>query len=729
MPYAFKSWRSIVATVSMADENSHPKEAQISEHPVHITTAKQKSLKITILQTFITLTIITVVSISANFYLRSRNAILDLSDKVVREVTSKIINETTHYLNVPANQTKTFSNLVTDSNIMNIHEKMWETMWEQLIIIPQVQAYFIADTNGSYVQVRREPEYATRYIDRSGDQAIERWFYRDETYAITRTMERVPTFDPRVRPWYGNTGVEPTISWTDVYVSTTAQTPVIAATYPYVDEQGELSAVICANIPLHSLSDFLAEQKISENGIVFIINEKYEVMAFPDKSLTTKKDSSTGELRLALVGELGQEYITDAYVTYKETKADKFTSRTDGKDYLVNITPFPKAFDSKWQIVTIIPESDLLGTVTISLYWALLIALVIFLASILAIYVITTNITGSIVTLAQRTDKIRDFQLDEFEGVPSKIKEIDLMSSALVKVTHGLQAFRKYVPAALVRQLIQLDKQVKLGGEKAELTIFFSDIRQFTTISEDMQPEELMIHLSNYFNQLTQIIMSEKGTIDKYIGDAIMAFWGAPVNLANSPELACRAALRCQTKLRELNREWKAKGIPIFHTRMGINTGETLVGNLGSNERMNYTIIGDSVNLASRLEKANNIYGTHIIVSESTHGYVSDKFLFRPLDIICVKGRREPVRIYDLVADLSESVTQKARDFCRYFDIAFNYYLDKKWDHALKVLEQLREYFPHDTSIQVFIDRCNDFRARPEGSMDDWDGSAVSNET
>lgn len=720
MPYALYSY--------MEDQNNYIQDQQTSEHPVHVTSAKKKSLKVTLLQTFITLTLFTVVSISTNFYLRSRTAIFDLSDKVVKEVTSKIIDRTTHYLNAPAIQTKTFSKLVTDPNIMNTHENMWKSMWEQLMILPQVQAYFIADTNGSYVQVRREPEYATRYIDRSKGQPIERWFYRNEAYGITRTMERVPTFDPRVRPWYKNTGVEPKIWWTDVYVSTTAQTPVIAATYPHVNDQGELSAVVCANIPLHSLSDFVAEQEISENGIVFITNEKYEVMAFPDKSLTTKKDSSTGELRLALVGELGQKHITDAYVAYKETKADKFISRTEGKDYLVNVTPFPKAFDSEWQIVTIMPESDLLGSVTITLYWALLIALVIFVASLFAIYFITTNITGSIITLAQRTDKIRDFRLDEFEGVPSKIKEIDLMSSALVKVTHGLQAFRKYVPAALVRQLIQLDKQVRLGGEKAELTIFFSDIRQFTTISEDMQPEELMIHLSNYFNQLSQIIMSEKGTIDKFIGDAIMAFWGAPVKLANSPELACRAALRCQTKLMELNREWNAKGIPIFHTRMGIHTGDTLVGNLGSNERMNYTIIGDSVNLASRLEKANNIYGTHIIVSESTHEFVSDKFLFRPLDIIVVKGRRGPVKIYDLVADLSDSVSQKARDFCKYFEIAFDYYLDKKWDHALKVLEQLSGYFPHDTSIRVFIDRCKDFRARPEGSMDGWDGSAVSNE-
>jgi adenylate cyclase len=689
---------------------------------------KKRSLKITILQTFITLMIITVAGISTNFYFRSRNAVLDLSEKITKEVTSKIIDRTTNYLNVPANQTITFSKLVTDPNIMNIHEEMWKYMWEQLMIVPQVQTFFIADTNGSYVQVRREPEYATRYIDRSKEKPIERWFYRDESYNITNTEERVPTFDPRVRPWYLGTGVEHKIYWTDVYVFTTAQTPGISASYPVLDQDGYVSVVVCANIPLHSLCDFLAEQRVTANGIVFIFNEKNEVMAYPDKSLTTRKDSATGELRLALVRELDRDFITQAFQIYESSKRDKFASVTGGRKYLVNIIPFPKSFVSQWKIFVVIPESDLLGSVNASLVWALLIALIIFATALLAIYLITNNITKSIVALAQRTAKISDFRLDEFEGVASKIREIDLMSSALVRTTQGLQAFRKYVPAALVRQLIQLNKRVELGGEKAELTIFFSDIREFTSICEGMPAEELMIHLSDYFDQLSQVIMAEKGTIDKYMGDSIMAFWGAPVKLDNSPELACRAALRCQKKLLDLNTHWKANGIPIFHTRIGIHTGETVVGNLGSSERMNYTIIGDSVNLASRLENANKLYGTHIIISESTYRYVSEKFLCRPLDIVKVKGKSESVKIYDLVADLDESIPQKAKDFCKYFKVVFDYYVNRKWGNALKVLKQLQNYFPNDASLKLFTGRCKEFQSRPEAIPVDWDGSVVLTE-
>jgi adenylate cyclase len=712
----------------MEDENNSVQEQPTVGIAAEKNARKKRSLKVAILRTFIMLTIITVGSISTNFYLRSSNAVLQLSDDVVRGVTEKIILETTNYLEVPANQTKTFSKLVTDTNIMNIHERMWEYMWEQLLIVPQVQAFFLADSNGSYVQVRREPDLATRYIDRTRQPPIERWFYRDESYQITNIAEDMPTFDPRDRPWYLNTGLDPKIYWTDVYVFTTAQTPGISASYPVLNTNGDLAVVVCANMPLHSVSDFLSEQRVSQNGLVFIINEKFEVMAFPDKSRTLVKDSATGELRLAFVDELGEEFITDAYLSYKERRRDQFVSVTDHKKYVVKTIPFPKSFVSNWQIVVIIPESDLLGSVNLTLFWALMGALAIFLASLLAIYLVTANITKSIITLSQRTEKISHFHLDEFQGVSSKIAEIDLMSSALVKAVQGLQAFGKYVPAALVRQLIALDKEARLGGEKAELTIFFSDIREFTSISEDTPAEELVSHLSQYFNYLSEIIMSEKGTIDKYIGDAIMAFWGAPVKLENGPELACRAALRCQKRLLDLNMEWKEAGIPIFYTRIGIHTGETIVGNLGSNERMNYTIIGDSVNLASRLEKANKVYGTHIVISESTYRYVSDTFLIRPLDIVTVRGRKEPVKIFDLMADRSEPVSEKAQAFCKYFEIAFNYYLGKKWNKALKVFLQLKRHFPNDTSINLFIRRCQDFRGRPEGSMVNWNGSVVLDE-
>ncbi len=212
-----------------------------------VRTKKKKSLKVAILQTFVTLTIISVGSISTNFYLRSRNAVLELSDDVIREVTDKIILTSTHYLEVPANQTRTFSKLVTDVNIMNIHEKMWEYMWEQLLIMPQVQAYFLADSNGNYVQVRREPELAPRYIDgrrnslskggSTGTRPIrsrEPWNrYRHSIPVFapgTSTQERIRKFTGRAKNMWSTSSYKVLLHnlWFAVNTATPSDPPLVA---------------------------------------------------------------------------------------------------------------------------------------------------------------------------------------------------------------------------------------------------------------------------------------------------------------------------------------------------------------------------------------------------------------------------------------------------------------------------------------------------------------------
>ncbi|MBN2443529.1 MAG: hypothetical protein JXJ04_19370 [Spirochaetales bacterium] len=705
----------------------------------------KKSFKLTILQAFITILVLTVGLLSGIFYIGSKNAIILLSDRITREVSDKVILSTTHYLNGPAQQTITVSNLatstlvtstlvtstlvtstlVTDPGIMSIHEELWKYMWEQQLVYTQMQSFFIADTNGSYVQVRREPRLATRYIDNSKDKQSEKIIYRDENYKIIETEEKTSTFDPRTRSWYKNTGTERKIYWTDVYVSTTAQTPVISASSPVLDDEGNLDGVVCTNIPLHSISDFIREHNVSKNGIVFIANEKNEVIAYPGIGSTIKVDETTKESRLIFVDELEEKSVTRAYDLYRQSHRNKYNSPANGINYMVNVISFPKSFSSEWKIFVVIPESDILGSVNNMLFAALFAAIVILFFSIFFIFIITNNIGKSIINLATSTDAIKDFRLDEFEGVPSKIKEINLMSDALLKTTEGLKSFRKYVPAELVRKLIQMNENAELGGERKELTIFFTDIQSFTTLSQDMAPEKVMNHLSDYLDNLCSIIMRKKGTIDKFIGDGIMAFWGAPVTLPDHPELACEAALACQKRLKELNIIWEEKKLPPLHTRIGIHTGNTVVGNVGSSERMNYTIVGDNVNLASRLEGTNKIYGTKVLISEDTYERVADKFLVRPLDIVAVKGRSKSVRIYELVSPLNEPVPGETKDFCMYFEEAFNLYLKKEWKKAHEIFKKLSGKFPHDKSLILYMKRCEDFFAHPELIPGEWDGTIV----
>jgi len=211
-------------------------------------------------------------------------------------------------------------------------------------------------------------------------------------------------------------------------------------------------------------------------------------------------------------------------------------------------------------------------------------------------------------------------------------------------------AFSRYVAPALVDQIMHDPAMLRLGGEKRVCTVFFSDIAGFTTLSEGLSPEQLVEFLNTYLTEVTDIILAHGGMLDKYEGDAVMAVFGAPILQPDHAERACRAALAVQARLTELRGAWKERGLPQFITRIGLNSGEMVVGNMGSRERFDYTVIGDAVNLGSRLEGANKQYGTYLMISEATRELAgANKFVTRELDMIRVKGKAEPVRVYELM--------------------------------------------------------------------------------
>jgi adenylate cyclase len=209
--------------------------------------------------------------------------------------------------------------------------------------------------------------------------------------------------------------------------------------------------------------------------------------------------------------------------------------------------------------------------------------------------------------------------------------------------------FSKFVSKSVVDDLLKHPDKLKLGGEKKILTVMFSDIRSFTTLSESMTPEELVEQLNQYLQAMTEIVIKYDGTLDKYVGDEIMAFWGAPIPMEDHALRACRCAIEQMDVLAAMNKEWQAQGKKSLHIGIGINTGDMVVGNMGSSSRMDYTLMGDNVNLGARLEGTNKVYSTGIIISEFTYDHVKDDVIVRELDLIRVKGKERPVRIYELV--------------------------------------------------------------------------------
>jgi adenylate cyclase len=284
-----------------------------------------------------------------------------------------------------------------------------------------------------------------------------------------------------------------------------------------------------------------------------------------------------------------------------------------------------------------------------------------------------------------------------------------------------LEAFHQYVPPGLITQIRQHPELLRLYGEEKELTVLFADIRAFTTLSEGLSPTTLVDLLNEHFSLMTDVIFKHLGTLDKYIGDAIMAFWGAPFPQPDHAERACLAGLDMVKALRSLQAKWEAEGRPRIDMGVGINTGPMVVGNMGSSKRFNFTVMGDNVNLASRLEGSNKTFGTRLVISESTYLPVKHLVAARELDLIRVKGKFKPVKIYEVMGAIEEY--ELFRDRIERFQRGLEAYRSAQWERSLALFEELGGDYPQDNPTHVFIDRCHELVAEPPPGA--WDGVYV----
>jgi adenylate cyclase len=283
------------------------------------------------------------------------------------------------------------------------------------------------------------------------------------------------------------------------------------------------------------------------------------------------------------------------------------------------------------------------------------------------------------------------------------------------------QAFQHYVHPSVVEQVAQHPERLTLGGEKRELTVLFSDIRGFSTFSEGLAPEVLVQLLNEYLSAMAQVVLAEQGMVDKYIGDAVMAVYGAPHVTPDHAYRACWTAVRMLDVLQTLQPRWQERGLPRIDIGIGINSGAMVIGNMGSTEHLEYTVIGDEVNLGSRLEGTNKIYGTHIIISESTWTQVRDRVATRELDVIRVKGKEKPTRIFEILG--LPPLPPELEAMRHQFEAGLLTYRAQHWAAARDCFEHALRHAPGDLPSQLYIQRCREYEAVLPPA--DWDGVYV----
>lgn len=589
-----------------------------------------------------------------------------------------VVNDTS----VQVKQTLVLETQRTNSKVEDYYTKLRQVI-EHLSTIPHFMNYpFQPETllliNGELEKARCSYSYLFVYFGIESDGSV-------------LNYPAPEGYDSRKRPWYIKAVEKGGLSITEPYPDAATGVLVTTIAKPVVGSNGRIG-VIAIDSSLQEIVDIVfSRSDLFKSAMTLLLSPDGRVIIAREQNLLNKEfplDSLTGEAVQSVI--------------------------FNGKRHLVSIL---ENNETGFWIVSLVSPNEIMVPAV-----KLILVLLCVITGLLLLFIIAMNkivhkmIVSPITEIASDMKQIQSLNLDGVLSHTSKTYEIWLMQNSLDNMKKGLRSFRKYVPADVVNILLKEDIEASLGAEKRDLTIMFSDIADFTALSERFAPDKLAVHLGYYFTGMTSILQSNNATVDKFIGDAIMSFWGAPLPVKDHAKLACKSALECLDFLAETRNE---NIHPDFRTRIGITTGEAIVGNMGYEQRMSYTAIGDSVNTASRFEGLNKYFGTSILVCEQTWQLAKDDFAFREIDTVVVKGKSVGLRVFELI-DYNYRVTPAMKSWLEKYESAMSAYRAREWRDSLKIFKEIYDSENKDKAMRIIIKRLQNFVRNPPPA--DWSG-------
>eukprot|EP01134_Creolimax_fragrantissima_P002146 CFRG2146T1 len=538
-------------------------------------------------------------------------------------------------------------------------------------------------------------------------------------------------FDIRTRPWFQSCNETAGVTvWSKIYPFYTFEGLGITATRR-VPGDLNVSEFVCVSndITLDALSDRMAQLNYYKTGFGFIYEtDTFELIASSAINTSIVSDGnrvlidSVANAHISTVGGFIMNlhtYSPDQLVSH-DSPGMPIPFYYDGSIITVAYYVAPGI---QWGVVTSIPMNDFTESFLSTLIViGLIVGAVLFLTLIVAL-IINQIISGQ---LSRITKQLSDFSRLDFSskisqsGLRHPVREIARVYQAMYGMKLSLRSFSKYVPPDIVKILVETGAEAELGGVKRELTIFFCDIVDFTSLTETIELDIIVALLSEYLQDMSQVIAETEGVVDKYIGDGIMALWNAPYTVIDHASKCCEAALLCKARLSTLKDDWEKRGYPKINIRIGIHTGSAIVGNFGSVDRLSYTALGDNVNLASRLEGLNKEYHTSIIISEDTKDRIGGWFITRPLDVVAVKGKERAVKVYELVSHV-DIATQDEMDNAYSYTNGFNLYMERNFEDAAVIFTEYLTRIPGDKAAEIHLKSCRQYMINPPD--DSWDGT------
>jgi len=561
--------------------------------------------------------------------------------------------------------------------------------------------------------------YVVRTIDGAAGQVADSFIYLGDAGEVVKVERNLDVkYDPRRRPWYQAAQDKDEVVNSGVYVFSGTGRPGLTLSERITTEDKEVIGVFGADISTESLGRILTQQKVGSRGAVFIVDEKGRLIGYPDSSRNIANDNGT--LSIALAKDFDDPVVATAMRRSGDRAEDHFKIAVGDSTYLVSLSPLPAKFRSDWRIGVAVDEDDFVGPIRHASIRILLIGICIVLLAGIGVVFASRLLTRPIAEIIDETVLIRELSLDEPVKVKTKVRELTQLAVALDSMKSALRSFGVYVPKELVRDIVSSGNDTMLGGARQPTTIMFTDLAGFTKASEGLAPEDVLARLSDYFDVMAEAIHDHHGTIDKYIGDAIMALWNAPVADADHPLHACKAMLACSQAGKALNADFAKRGLPPMTTRLGLHMGTVVVGNVGSRSRMQYTALGSAVNLASRVEGLNKKFGTELLVTGAVEQAVRERFSFRPFGLVVASGTSIPIELFELLghAEDRDAVRLERLEAWRR---AFDAYQARHWGEAVQGFKAFLAKWPDDGAAGMFLAECQSFVAAPP--PDDFDGA------
>lgn len=603
--------------------------------------------------------------------------------------------------------------------------------------IPQISSVNVGDAEGRGFMLMRFPEHwRNRFVwtDRWGHR-IEFSEWSDETTLLREWTVEDPgedeRYDPRNRDWY-RVAVEQgseappasVVYWTDVYSFFTTGEPGVTAMVNAHDARGR-RYVLAYDVTLRDLTDFTRNLEVSPNGFAFVLSADDRVIGLPGLPLF-----ESAEVREAAIlkrpDELGAPVVEDAtkaFFALPPGERDIFSFHSGGETWWGEVQPYPLGANRELTIAALVPQDDLIGVITEQRVLLLGVSMLGFGVATLMAFWLARRYGQPLATLAENSQRIGSLELGELAEVDSSLREVHQLAAEQERMRVALDSFSRYVPTEIIRELLIRGEAARIGGTRREMTSLFTDIADFTSISEQMSPETLTAHVAEYFEALLSIIQGDGfGTVTQLTGDGVVAMWGAPVEVPDHARRAVLAVVRCQERLAELNAGWRERGLAPLPTRFGLASGAALIGNVGAASRLVYTAMGDTVNLASRLEGLGRSYGVSVLAAASTREAAGAGLVWRTLDVVRVKGKERPVEVSELLGSETQ-VGEPARRFAARYEEGLALYRSRSFESAAKTLGALLQESPGELSVERLLVLARAHAADPP--PDDWDG--VSN--